>query len=99
MILLSVYAAVSKFIPQRRFVIMNTNEEPGPAYVRWRRRRGSLAMLAAAFGERLGRLADRSSPSNARATKRQVRRWLSANGLTLVLVSAMMIIAWIVAER
>ncbi len=38
-------------------------------------------------------------PPNARRARRQVRNWLKANGLTIVLVFAMMVVAWMVAER
>ena len=31
--------------------------------------------------------------------RRQVRRWLETHGLTLVLVSAMMVVAWMVAAH
>jgi hypothetical protein len=39
------------------------------------------------------------SPPNTRRAHRQVRPWLKANGLTIVLVFAMMVVAWMVAER
>jgi hypothetical protein len=56
-------------------------------------------MLCAAAAERLGRLSNLRSTPGLRTARRQIRRWLSANGLTLLVVSAMMAIAWIVAER
>ena len=52
-----------------------------------------------ALGGWVGRLADNVSPPNARKTRRQLRRWLKIHGLTIVLVSLMMALAWMVAER
>jgi hypothetical protein len=43
--------------------------------------------------QRLGRLSDLSSAPGLRTARRRIRRWLSANGLTLLVVSAMMAIA------
>jgi hypothetical protein len=78
---------------------MNSNKERGPVSVRWRRGQALLTTLTAAPGGWRDRLANRISSSGARSMKRQMRRWLAANGLTIVLVSAIMIIAWIIAER
>jgi hypothetical protein len=51
------------------------------------------------LGQLPGRLTDIASPPNSRRGRRQMRRWLEANGLTIVLVSAMMVIAWLIAAR
>ncbi len=51
------------------------------------------------LGRRVGRLARSFSPPNVRRTRRQVRRWLETHGLTLVLVSAMMVLAWMIAAH
>jgi hypothetical protein len=36
---------------------------------------------------------------NTRKLRRRVVRWVKANGLTIVLVSAMLVFAWMIAER
>jgi len=55
--------------------------------------------LRARLDERLRRFTGTFSTRNMRSGRRQVRRWFAANGLILVVVSTMMVIAWIVAER
>ena len=47
----------------------------------------------------MGRLADTFSSLKTRSARRQVRRWLAAKGIILVVMSLMMVIAWMVAER
>ena len=47
----------------------------------------------------MGRLGDIFSTAKMRPARRQLRRWLAANGLILVVVSVMIVIAWMVAER
>jgi hypothetical protein len=34
-----------------------------------------------------------------RRTRRHVRRWLETHGLTIVLVSGMMVVAWLIAAH
>jgi hypothetical protein len=80
-------------------IFMKSSRPRRPINIHWRRGGPFLATLRAAVGERLGRLSDLSSAPGLRTARRQIRRWLSANGLTLLVVSAMMAIAWIVAER
>ncbi len=58
-----------------------------------------LRTLGATLGRLLGRLTDIVSPPNSRKARHQIRRWLEANGLTIVLVSAMMVVAWMIAAR
>ena len=58
-----------------------------------------MLTLRGQLGERVRRFTDAFSTPNIRSGRRQLRRWLAANGLTLVVVSAMMIIAWMLAER
>jgi hypothetical protein len=78
---------------------MKSSRPRRPVNIHWRWGGPFLATLRAAVDERLGRLSDLSSAPGLRTARRQIRRWLSANGLTLLVVSAMMAIAWIVAER
>ncbi|HVA41162.1 MAG TPA: hypothetical protein VNF49_10900 [Candidatus Binataceae bacterium] len=61
--------------------------------------RASLWTRGKPLGGWLGRLADSISSSDARKARRHVRRWLRANGLTIVLVFAMMAFAWMIVER
>jgi hypothetical protein len=58
-----------------------------------------LDQRGAAFGGRLSRFANAMSSPNARKTRRQVRRWLNANALTVMLVLAMMVFAWMITSR
>jgi hypothetical protein len=58
-----------------------------------------ILALRARLGERRRRFTDTFSTPNMRSGRRQVRRWLAANGLILVVVSAMMVIAWMLADR
>jgi hypothetical protein len=78
---------------------MNSNEKRAPFHYNLRQPGAIFLAFTAALGGWLGRLADGISPPSARKARRQLRRWLRANGLTIVLVSVMMIFAWIVAER
>ena len=78
---------------------MKSSRPRRPANIYWRRVESFLAELRAAVAERLGRLSDLSSAPGLRTARRLIRRWLSDNGLTLLVVSAMTAIAWIVAER
>jgi membrane protein YqaA with SNARE-associated domain len=78
---------------------MSSNEKPVPFYYSLRQYGAILLTFGATLGGWLGRFADNISAPNARKTRRQLRRWLKANGLTIVLVSAILILAWIVAER
>jgi hypothetical protein len=39
------------------------------------------------------------SAPGRRYVRHQMRRWFATNGLTIVVVSTMMVIAWILAER
>jgi hypothetical protein len=78
---------------------MSPNEKPVPFYYNLRQYGAVLLTFRTRLGGWLGQFADNISPPNARKTRRQLRRWLKANGLTIVLVSAIMILAWIVAER
>jgi hypothetical protein len=82
-----------------RPIFMKSSRLRRPANI-YRRRGGSfLAALRATVGERFGRRSDLGSVPGPRTARRQIRRWLSTNGLTLLVVSAMMAIAWLVAER
>lgn len=54
--------------------------------------------LRVRLGERLRHFTDALSTPNIRSGRRQVQRWLAANGV-LVVVSAMMVVAWMLAER
>jgi hypothetical protein len=45
------------------------------------------------------RLASAFASPNARKMRRRMRRWLNANGLTIMLVFAMMIFAWMIANH
>jgi hypothetical protein len=78
---------------------MSYNEKRAPFYYSLRQPGAIFLTFVAALGGWFGRLADSISPSSARKARRQLRRWLRANGLTIVLVSVMMIFAWILAER
>jgi hypothetical protein len=60
-------------------------------------RQGSAILHA--LGGRVGRLTDRFSSPRSRRTRRQMRRWLESHGLTIVLVSALLVVAWKIAER
>jgi hypothetical protein len=48
---------------------------------------------------RAGRLADSLSSSQGRRARRHARRWLETHGLTIVLVSGMMVVAWLIAAH
>ncbi len=78
---------------------MSTNEKRVPFYYSLRQYGAIFQTFSAALGGWPGRLADSILPPNARKARRQLRRWLRANGLTIVLVSVMMIFAWMLAER
>jgi hypothetical protein len=66
---------------------MSFNRGPKRSRLRlWAREMAPYERLAGAF----------SSP-NARKMRRRMRRWLNANGLTIMLVFAMMIFAWMIA--
>jgi hypothetical protein len=74
---------------------MRTNEKRTPSP---HRRRDNRA-VPSTRGARLGRLTEGFSRPGIRKARRQARHWLEANGLTIALVFAMMVAAWIVAER
>lgn len=74
---------------------MSSNENHAPFGYKLRKYGATLIAL----GGWVGRLANNVSPPNARKTRRQLRRWLKIHGLTIVLVSLMMALAWMVAER
>jgi hypothetical protein len=78
---------------------MRANEKRVPFFDNFRRYGAILLSFRAVRGGWLGRLADSVSAPNARKARRRLRRWLRANGLTIVLVAAIMIFAWIFAVR
>jgi hypothetical protein len=47
----------------------------------------------------VGRLADSFSSPQGRRARRHARRWLETHGLTIVLVSGMMVVAWLIAAH
>jgi hypothetical protein len=73
---------------------MGTKEERRPFSVPLRQSGAILQALG-----RMGRLSDIFSSPNRRRTRRHVRRWLESNGLTIVLVFGMMVVAWMVATH
>jgi hypothetical protein len=74
---------------------MRTNEERG-SFSFHLRQSGAIRQT---LGGRMGRLVDRFSPPNMRRTRRHVRRWLETHGLMIVLVSGLMVVAWMVASH
>jgi len=81
---------------------MSTNGERRPSNLHLRQGGGilqTLATLGSTFGGWLGRLSDSVSPANVRRTRRELRHWVEAHGLTIVLVSVMMVVAWMVAAH
>jgi hypothetical protein len=77
---------------------MSSNQLRESFPLRLRRLEARLQRLGTTPGRLLVRLADYVAPVNSHWGRRQMRRWLEANGLTIVLVSAMMILAWMIAE-
>jgi hypothetical protein len=78
---------------------MSSNENHAPSIYKLRQYGATLRALGVALGAWLGRIANNVSPPYARKTRRQLRRWWKIHGLTIVLVSLMMALAWMVAER
>jgi len=78
---------------------MEIRRERWFARLGWRLCEDRLAMFRTRLEGRLGRLADTFSTPKIRFGRRQLRRWLSDNGLILVVVTVMMVIAWMVAGR
>jgi hypothetical protein len=74
---------------------MSTNEERG-SFSFHLRQSGAIRQT---LGGRMGRLADLFSSPKMRRTRRRVRRWLETHGLTIVLVSGLMVVAWMVASH
>lgn len=74
---------------------MTSNQERRPFNLHLRQGGAILHTL----GGQVGRLADSLSPPQVRKMRRQVRCWLETHGLTLVLVSAIMVVAWMVAAQ
>jgi hypothetical protein len=78
---------------------MISNQQCESFHVRLRRLGAMLRTLGTTPGRLLARLTDNASSPNSRRGRRQMRRWLEANGLTLVLVCAMMVFAWMIVAR
>lgn len=78
---------------------MSTNGERRPFNLHLRQGGAILQTLGSTFGGWLGRLSDWVSPANVRRTRRELRHWVEAHGLTIVVVSAMMVVAWMVAAH
>ena len=78
---------------------MSSRDQRASSYLRVRQARASLGTRGKTLGGWLGRLANSISSSHARKARRYVRRWLKADGLTIVLVLAMMAFAWMIVER
>jgi phosphoserine phosphatase len=78
---------------------MSSNQQLESFHIRLRRLGAMLRTLGTTPARLLGWLADSVSTPNSRRGRRQMRRWLEANGLTIVLVSAMMVVAWMIAAR
>jgi hypothetical protein len=74
---------------------VSTNQEGRP--FRFLLRQGGA--VPRTLGERVGRLAASVSSPYIRRTRRHVRRLLETHGLTIVLVSGMMILAWMIAAH
>ena len=74
---------------------MSTNEERRPFSLPLRQGGAILRTV----GGRVARLADSFSSPQGRRARRPVRRWLETHGLTIVLVSGMMIVAWMIAAH
>jgi hypothetical protein len=74
---------------------MSTNEERRPFSLPSRQGGAILRRL----GGRAGRLADSLSSPQGRRARRHARRWLETHGLTIVLVSGMMVVAWLIAAH
>ncbi len=74
---------------------MSNNEERETSSLRLRHGGANVQSL----GGRLIPFVNRILPSSVRMTRRQLRRWLRAHGLTIVVVFAMMIVAWLIADR
>jgi hypothetical protein len=79
---------------------MSSNQKRLPFPLHRRQEGGALpGSFGTVLRAWLRRLAAGISPANARRSRRQMRYWLKANGLTIVLVCVMMVVAWMVAER
>ncbi|MGH7915323.1 MAG: hypothetical protein ACREPW_11860 [Candidatus Binataceae bacterium] len=78
---------------------MSSKKESAWLNLHLRRDGAPLPRLDEAVGRFFSRVGDGISPPSMRRARRQVRRYLEANGLTIVLVSAMMIFAWMVTGR
>jgi hypothetical protein len=74
---------------------MSTDQERGSFSLHLRQGGAILHTL----GGRIGRLTDRFSSPHIRRTRRHMRRWLETHGLTIVLVSGLMIVAWMIAAH
>jgi hypothetical protein len=74
---------------------MNTNREHESFNLRLRRG----GAIRHAFGGRVRRFTDSLSSPHMRRIRRHVRRWLETHALTIVLVSVMMVVAWLIAAH
>jgi hypothetical protein len=84
-----------KFTTIASICAMSTNEERRPFSLPLRQGGAILRTL----GGRAGRLADSFSSPQGRRARRHARRWLETHGLTIVLVSGMMVVAWLIAAH
>jgi len=78
---------------------MSSNEARASLHLRLRQWSAILQTFGAAPGHWRARLGDKFLGPHAYRARRQIRRWLRANGLTIVLVSAMMVFAWMIVKR
>jgi hypothetical protein len=74
---------------------MSTNEERGSFSLPSRQ----SGVIRQTLGGWADRLTNRFSSPKMRRTRRRARRWLETHGLTIVLVSGLMVVAWMVASH
>jgi hypothetical protein len=78
---------------------MSPRQERSAFIKRSRRWGGSIiTTLGSTLGGWLG-LPDRISAAKVRRMRRELRHWLEAHGLTIMMVSLMMVVAWMIASR